>query len=374
MDLGFEGDFWVNAKSIKNPQWITARAAPNRVKVPPTNFNTVFACDIKPSAQQVWEAYFRKPVFHLASIVDLVKQAKLGQFTFPHADVVTGGFPCQDFSLAGKRQGFRTMVGHDMGNLDTPSVESRGMLYYWMREVIALVRPKVFVAENVKGLVSLGDVKNIIVEDFKNIGAGYIVLNPQVLHAGAYGVPQTRERVIFIGLRRDALNDYALHGLLHGDPTYDPYPAPTHNLKSDIVTVRDALFDLGEPAASSDLSHQVCSHAQWYGKHVQGQIEINPDGLGPTIRAEHHGNIEFRRLSPEHGGRITSEFSLPERRLTVRECARIQTFPDDFGFIESGISGTEAYRLIGNAIPPLLAYHIAQRLNDLWDKLFYQEP
>lgn len=117
------------------------------------------------------------------------------------------------------------------------------------------------------------------------------------------------------------------------------------------------------------------------GKHCQGQQEVRLDGLAPTIRSEHHGNIEFRRLSKEHGGRHKSELKkgLRERRLSVRECARIQTFPDEYQFIlpamngNKSVSGSEAYKIIGNAVPPLLGYHIAKRLEENWDLYFGEE-
>jgi DNA (cytosine-5)-methyltransferase 1 len=116
-----------------------------------------------------------------------------------------------------------------------------------------------------------------------------------------------------------------------------------------------------------------------YGGQAQGQTEINLDWVGPTIRSEHHGNIEYRRLSLEHGGKHLQELELglPERRLTVRECARIQTFPDDYEFVRPShkkdpynLSGSNAYKVIGNAVPPLLAYSIAQRLEEIWDEVF----
>lgn len=116
------------------------------------------------------------------------------------------------------------------------------------------------------------------------------------------------------------------------------------------------------------------------GKHCQGQNEIGLDKIAPTIRSEHHGNIEYRRLSKEHGGKHEDELlaGLKERRLTVRECARIQTFPDDYGFVipsaggENGVSASESYKLIGNAVPPLLGFHIAMRLKENWD-LYFKE-
>ena len=116
------------------------------------------------------------------------------------------------------------------------------------------------------------------------------------------------------------------------------------------------------------------------GAHCQGQKEITLTGLGPTIRAEHHGNIEFRRLSKEHGGSYLSELKdgLEERRLTPRECALIQTFPPDYPFVsyssvvrkKFAVSPSAAYKVIGNAVPPILAYNIAQRLQELWPLYF----
>ena len=334
---------------------------------------------------------YSESVYHNISIVELVKMHRQGADIFPNEiDVVTGGFPCQDFSVAGKRQGFNSQKD-DIGKKrtdDKPTEESRGKLYFWMKQVIDIVRPKIFIAENVKGLVNLGDVKNVIQKDFASAdGDGYIVLVPQVLHAGNYGVPESRERVIFIGIRRDALRPEALHALGADEipEEYNPYPKPTHNgiLKDSgllpKVTTYDVLKDLDEPEDSFDESQKVYSKAKYLSNGSQGQIEIKLDGLGPTIRSEHHGNIEFRRLSAEHGGRHYEELKagLKERRLTPRECALIQTFPPDYRFVikkNTGngyhVSSTGAYKIIGNAVPPILAYHIAMRLQELWSKYF----
>ena len=91
-----------------------------------------------------------------------------------------------------------------------------------------------------------------------------------------------------------------------------------------------------------------------------------------------HGNIEFRRLSQEHGGKIAEELDagLPERRLTIRECARIQTFPNDYQFIlpktalNKSVSASDAYKIIGNAVPCVLAYHIAKNIEEKWTRYF----
>jgi DNA (cytosine-5)-methyltransferase 1 len=132
---------------------------------------------------------------------------------------------------------------------------------------------------------------------------------------------------------------------------------------------------LKEPDESTDAAQQAYSKAKYYGK-MQGSSEIDMDGVGPTIRSEHHGNIEYRRLSEEHGGKILSELNkgLQERRLSVRECARIQTFPDDYEFIfndgTNKVNSSDAYKVIGNAVPPLLGYSIGKRLESLWNDLF----
>ena len=112
---------------------------------------------------------------------------------------------------------------------------------------------------------------------------------------------------------------------------------------------------------------------------MQGQTEINLESISPTIRAEHHGNIEFRRLSLENSGKNLVELNLglKQRRLTVRECAQIQTFPMDYEFVirkgeknQFYVSGSEAYRLIGNAVPPFFAYHMARNIMLKWQKYF----
>ena len=100
-----------------------------------------------------------------------------------------------------------------------------------MKQVIDITSPKIFIAENVKGLVNLGDVNSIIQRDFAHAaGDGYIVIDPQVLHAGNYEVPESRERVIFIGIRKSALKVKALRALQEEKipKAYDPYPSPTH--------------------------------------------------------------------------------------------------------------------------------------------------
>lgn len=400
MDLGFEGGFDVLAASVNNkinPHWNVRQNGQRWAHLPKTRFHTVFANDIRPDALRVWAKYFAKygipkADYHDQSIVDLVKLQKSNQHTiFPTSvDVVTGGFPCQDFSIAGKRKGFSSDKSHTGKALeeDAPSIESRGQLYMWMREVISLTQPKIFIAENVKGLTNLGDVKRIIERDFASVcDGGYLVVPARVLLAADFGVPQSRERVIFYGFKKSALRPKALAALSKSEisPDYDPYPLVTHCEKDvhdqrllPFVTLREAFDGLPEPSEAKDRDQTKYSKAKYMGKHCQGQTEVNLDGIGPTIRSEHHGNIEYRRLCAEHGGRHLNELAAgkPERRLTIRECARIQTFPDDYHFVlpadkeGMSVSASDAYKLIGNAVPPLLAYHIAKRIETNWNKYF----
>jgi len=402
MDLGFDGGFIVHRDSINevlSPHFVQKKVGKSFVKLKSTRFRTVFANDILPEAKSAWINYFKKrdyspDTYHLESVVDLVKLHKQGHSVFPSGvDVVTGGFPCQDFSVAGKRNGFNSHKDHT-GKIikdNVPSIETRGQLYMWMKEVIELIQPKIFIAENVKGLVNLSNVKSIIQKDFSSInGNGYLVLDPLVLHAADYGVPQSRERVIFIGIKKSELRPEALKELskVEISEEYFPYPKPTHayrasgqQLKSP-VQLASIFAGLAEPGSSDDPSQNYYSRAKFMGKHCQGQKEVNLKSIGPTIRAEHHGNIEFRRLSLANGGRQVEELTkmkLKQRRLTPRECALIQTFPPDYEFVipsDAGrfsISASSAYKIIGNAVPPLLAYHLAMRIESLWDLYFNHE-
>ncbi len=242
MDIGFEGDFFCLKKSInvnKHPEWMGEDSG-NWVRVAPTIFDTVFANDIRPDAKAAWVSYFDRrkedanAIYHLESIVDLVKKSKSGMSVFPdNIEIVTGGFPCQDFSIAGKRLGFSSTKSHNGEKLsvDEPTTENRGHLYMWMREVISITEPKVFIAENVKGLTNLGDVKNIIEHDFSEAGhGGYLVVPARVLFAPDYGVPQSRERVIFFGFKKSALTQKAKEALVKTiiPVEYNPYPEKTH--------------------------------------------------------------------------------------------------------------------------------------------------
>jgi DNA (cytosine-5)-methyltransferase 1 len=224
------------------------------------------------------------------------------------ADVVIGGFPCQDFSQAGKRRGFEF---------------ERGVLYRQMALAIKRTKPKAFVAENVVGLLSIPGALERILQDFRDLGYN---VGHHVLKAQDYGVPQTRERLFFVGVP-------------HG--TEFEFPGPSG---CDPVTASEAIGDLAEMPEGAVDSHFWSNAKKSKG---QGNAPIKADRPSPTIRAEHHGNIEFH-------------YSLP-RRLSAREAARLQSFPDEFRF---PVSTTKAYKQIGNAVPPVLAWHLAGAVSE----------
>jgi len=225
-----------------------------------------------------------------------------------YADIVIGGFPCQDISINGKMAGISG---------------KRSSLYSAIVETVEKVQPKIFVVENVGGLMlrKHDESRRKILADFSALG---YKIHYQVYHAEDYGVPQTRERVFIVGTCEDM-------------PAYIP-PQETTLFKP--LTAREAMEDLEDYPRDKAFSH-IWSEAK--ASKDQGNRKLIADRPGYTIRAECHGNIQFH-------------YSLA-RRISMREAARLQSFPDSFVF-PAGLRATE--RQIGNAVPPVLAWHVAQ--------------
>lgn len=235
-----------------------------------------------------------------------------------NADIVIGGFPCQDISINGKGAGVDG---------------KRSGLYRAMVEVVSRCRPKIFIAENVKGLLMKHNAESLkrVLKDFRELG---YEVSYHLYHAADYGVPQTRERVMIVGTQP-------------GIPKFNP-PHPTH-AAANYVNAMDAIGDLAnEP--ENELFNHIWSRANVSGE--QGNRQMKADRPGYTIRAECHGNIQFH-------------YELP-RRISMREAARFQSFPDSFTF-SSKLRETE--RQVGNAVPPLLAWHVAQAVQDCFRQM-----
>lgn len=312
MDLGFCGDFSVFGKKYsKNP------------------YEIVFSNDIVKRACQTYE-------YNLGTTPYCGDIKELDYNLLPKADIVIGGFPCQDFSLAGKRRGLTA---------------NRGRLYLEMKKVVQHCNPLAFVAENVDGIRkskygSDTSALDIILDDFRSIG--YTVVY-KVLNAADYGVPQNRVRVIIVGIRND----------LHKTMKY-PKANYGRNRLFPWMTSMEAIDDLWGLIDKTSIKNHTSkdySKAKFYpGRKMQGNCQIKADRPSPTIRSEHHGNIEghYRTNNIDDPMDMTGW-----RRLSVRECARLQTFPDDFEF---PVASSDAYKQIGNAVPPVLGWYIARAL------------
>ena len=369
LDLGFEGGFDVLKHSLPadlKKDWHPALIRNRHFAILPlTRFKTVFANDINKQAQIIWTKYFSKKFgtnpacFSLESIVDLVKKHKRGhKNVFPkNIDVLTGGFPCQDFSTMGSKQRFDSAVNHNGKMKKSVKRENRGNLYKWMTDVIKIVMPNVFIAENVKGVFFYKEAFSTITKYFKtNLAKDYFLLEPRLLDFANYGVPQIRRRLLFVGIKKSALKKQR---------PFDFFPHETHLKKH--VTTKQALAGLTEPEISRDLDQQEYSRSAYCPTYNRSTFETPMDGPSYTVVAR--GDPVFLRLRKELGGKNYKE-GMKERRITVRETSRVQTFPDDFCFIKNGLKRSGAYYLLGNAVPPLMAWHVARHLESQWDRVF----
>ena len=274
---------------------------------------------------------------------------------YQQVDFVAGGFPCQAFSYAGQKRGFDDV---------------RGTLFFEFARTIQEVQPRVFVAENVRGLLNhdegrtLATIKTVI-EDL-----GYILVGESVLKAMFYRVPQKRERLFLIGVRNDLLPKARFS-----------FPKPHERF----MTLRDAL-KTGE-LYPCDVPESI---GQQYPDKKKAVLNLVPAGgywrnLPDAIQREYMKNSYFlgegktgiaRRLA-WHEPSLTltcapaqnqTERCHPDetRPLTVREYARIQTFPDDWQFMGSM---SAQYKQIGNAVPVNLAYAVGTSVAELLNNL-----
>ena len=329
MDVGFAEQVIVHRESVQADYIASDYEIDGFVNLKRLPFTTVLQNDILPEAKRVAELNAWNHNFQLKDIRDLLKE----NFAFPTADVITGGFPCQDFSHAGKRKGFDA---------------ARGTLYQSYVELVKRVKPILFVAENVNGLLTMpGNPIHTIIADFTAVG---YEVKYQLMKCEEYGIPQTRWRVIIMGIRLDKKKNLS-----------DDWNMISENRLT--CHVGHYFKHLQEPDVTTDPAQQAYSKAARLAKG-QGQKEVGLDEFAPTMRAEHHGNIEFRRIK---GGK--NEAHLPERRLSVREAALIQTFPPSCKLTEPDKVSSKAYKPIGNAVPPLLGYIIARKVQEVLVKI-----
>lgn len=292
-------------------------------------FHTIYTNDLFPEANVSYKENFPGDVFQHEMDIRKIR-------TFPNADLVIGGFPCPGFSEAGPRL------------LD----DDRNFLYLHFIRCLMQAKPAVFVAENVKGMLTLGggEVIKQITEDFG--AAGYKV-QYRLLNSKNYGVPQLRERVFIVGVREDIDFDYE-------------YPEPTHGTEKGLlpcVTLQEAIGDLEQdpgPYFKGSYSSMYMSRNR-KKKWSEQSFTIQASGRQAPL---HPGGIYMEKLGKDKW--IFPDGEENHRRLSVKEIARIQTFPDWYYFFDSGKMHVQEsnrlniqYKQIGNAVPVLLAKAVA---------------
>ena len=345
-------------------------------------FKSILASDIDENCQLTFAYNFPETPFIRKDITEISKEEVDAIIGDKHPDVIIGGPPCQGFSLANKN---RNKIKDD----------PRNRLFYHFVKFIDWYSPKAFVMENVKGLLSMknGQVIKTIVDEFTNAGSGYVV-KTRVLCSKDYGVPQSRERVIIIGIRKD----------LNIEPTY-PQPLETGLLSVDMAISDLPLIHSGEGEESMSYTSEptnnfqrlmrngaICVRNHVAMKHTKRLIErfaAIKQGQSLIDVWETHGavkrgapseksNVKFGqnnqrvygdKPAPTIAASFQSNFIHPHlnRNFTAREGARLQSFPDTFIFAGmrtkmSWEKGLSQYQQIGNAVPVLLAKSIAENL------------
>lgn len=269
-------------------------------------------------------------------------------------DVIVGGPPCQGMSISGPRK------------FDDP----RNRLYLSYIRLVKEIQPKAFVIENVPGLVGLfgGRIKDSIIEKFTDLGYS---IQYKILCAADYGVPQNRKRVVFVGLKKGEFDFLDVHTnqitcsmALSDLPTLDEQQGfEEANYISEPQNTYQALMRKNSYVVKN---HIAANHSN----RVKEIISLVPDGgnykdLPEELRNTRNFNVAWTRFASDRPAPTIDtghrhHFHYKYNRVpTVRECARLQSFPDDFIFVGNK---TQQFRQVGNAVPPIMAQHIAEQL------------
>lgn len=306
-DVGMLGDFTYQGKHYDK-----------------NGMSIVYANDVDPNACAIYEANFGiKPDNR---DIRTVKSSDIPDF-----DILTGGFPCQSFSIIAQnpvRLGIK---------------DERGMLFFEMCRVLREKQPKCFIAENVKGLLTANKKSAfpLIIKEFED--SGYHV-KYAVLNAANYGVPQKRERVIIVGFRKDLKVDFSFPKMtIENGENFVP-------LKTVIQEDVDERYFFSEKAVAGMMKNRESMN--------KGRAQ---DILKPcnTVGA-HLAKVSLNSTDPVlmENGRY--------RRFTPREVARIQSFPETFNLIGSE---SAQYRALGNAIPPVMFWYVANAISNQLSQL-----
>lgn len=303
-------------------------------------FKIVWANDIDPIACKTYQR-------NIGDHIIAGDITKIDYDEIPNCDVLLGGFPCQDFSMIWKRGGITT---------------ERGNLYRNFVDLVHLKNPKVFVAENVKGLLSANKGKAIeqIVNDFSTTGKHGYNITVNLINFADYGTPQLRQRVLIIGTRKDIKEEFII-------------PKPTHS-PGNYISAREALKDVEKVKFNNEHQNIQPSTIE--------KLKLIPAGgnFSSIPKTSPHyvkGMIShvYRRLHPDKpsttiiaaGGGGTWGYHFDEPRpLTNRERARLFGYPDDFAFVGSI---TEVRKQIGNSVAPIGIQVFAKKIKEYLIKI-----
>jgi len=304
------------------------------------NFKNIFSIDFD---KQICDTYRKNFPYNILLEKDIEKLSKkeiLDLTKGNKIDVIIGGPPCQGFSMAGK-----------MGR--TFFDDSRNYLFKEFVRVVEILKPKIFVMENVARVYThdKGKTRNQIISSFEKLGYN---VDCKVLNSGDYGVPQIRKRIFFIGNKLKKENEF-----------------PTKNV-TEYNTTKNAIDDLpklysGEK--SNIPNHEAMNHTEQMLKKMSyisdgGSRDEIPKEIRPTS-GDIRKYIKYNSNKPSVcvTGDMRKIFHYSQNRaLSVRELARIQSFPDDFIFEGSKISQQQQ---VGNAVPPLMAQSVAQTIKEM---------
>ena len=308
MDLGVVGGFSFLGKSFKR-----------------NNTEIVYAVDNDTYCTQIYNANFE----HKCVVKDV---REIGMDEIPECDMLIGGFPCQSFSISAQnppRLGYK---------------DERGMLFFEMVKILKERKPRFFIAENVKGILSANNKKAfpMIIKEFSDVG--YHVTY-KLLNSSDYGVPQKRERVIIIGFRN--IEDFQKFNFPH------PVSLKDRKVLRDVI-IEEANYDeklfFSEKAVSGMMAVRE--------KMNKGRIQSLDEPCN-TI-SSHLAKVSLNSTDPVYF------FDGRYRRFSCEEAARIQSFPNDFDF--ANLSQGRKYKAIGNAVPPVMMWHITNSLLNVVEK------
>lgn len=292
--------------------------------------------------KEIWETYQKN---HPNTFLDKRSIVDISVDEIPNCDGIIGGPPCQSWSEAGAMKGIN---------------DKRGQLFYDFIRILEAKQPKFFLAENVSGMLldRHSDALNNIKELFKNAGIGY-ELSFEMLNASDYNVPQDRKRVFFIGIRKDLKFSFNF-----------PKPNfPKITLQQVIFDIKDDVLPALKGNKTNYLNCKIPNHEYMTGDFSTIFMSRNRvrswDEQSFTIQAgaRHapiHPQAPKMKFIEQNVRVFQPGLEHLYRRLSVRECARIQTFPDDFIFHYTSIAA--GYKMIGNAVPVNLAEYLAKNI------------